>query len=196
MRNQLFTSLTRSSAITHVVVTIAMGGVLLIYYALFFRPLALARETDTLRAAHLERLIRSANSTSRKHRELSNSLIDLQRSARDVHNRIPDEPLEAAFLRDITEIAQEVALNIVDYRRGKTSESPTHSKVEIGLKCQGSYKSICEFLDRVAGLSRLSRVQQMTVYTQDGAELYLFDITLLLFYGLKQADSGEGSAGR
>ena len=195
MRNQILTSRTRSSAITHVVVVVAIGGVLLLYYALFFRPLAIARETDSRRAAQLERLLRSANSVGRQHRELSNSLTDLQQGAQDVRDRIPDEPLEAVFLRDITEIAQEVGLNIVDYRRGTTSRTPTHSQVEIGLKCRGSYTSICGFLDRIAGLPRLSRVQKMTVHAKNGADLYPFDITLLLLYGLIQVDSGKGSAG-
>jgi hypothetical protein len=56
------------------------------------------------------------------------------------------------------------------------------------LKGQGSYASICAFIDKLSKLNRLSKVRDLKLQAADGASEYPMTATLIIYFGLQAAD--------
>ena len=82
--------------------------------------------------------------------------------------------------------AAQAGLQIRDYRPGVVATRPTHSQMEIQLSCQGTYRSLCEFLDRLAALPRLTRVEKMEI-TAAGPESQPTTLSLIVYFRLRKA---------
>jgi Tfp pilus assembly protein PilO len=86
----------------------------------------------------------------------------------------------------MNEAAQEVGLEIRNYRRGVVLVNDSHSQLEVFVSCAGSYPQICRFFHRLARLPRISTVEKTTITSDSTAEAYPVDLTLRLYYGARQ----------
>jgi len=119
---------------------------------------------------------------------VSAALLERDPSCKPVtmRQRIPEHPREAEFLKQVTQAADDEGLKIHNYARGNLDQKPTHAEFTVQLSCEGNYKSIVGFLDRLAKLSRVATVQRLTL-SAGNVETYPFDLTLLLYYGAQAA---------
>ena len=139
-------------------------------------------------ARHVEARVAGSKRLRLEHQALTEQLADLRQRAKMIRQRIPDQPLEAEFLQQLTEIADSEGLTIRDYQRGSASVTSTHSQLEIRIEGEGDYAGLCGFLDRIARLPRVARVQFMQVLEPADAEqmMYPIDISLMLYFGVRQ----------
>ena len=65
--------------------------------------------------------------------------------------------------------------------------------MQVTVKGSGSYASICRFVDRLAKLKRLSKVNDLTVSAEGNADEYPMTATLVIYFGLqgKGLESGK-----
>lgn len=108
--------------------------------------------------------------------------------------RVPTRADETEFLRQLAAIARAAQLDIRDYRPGRVSQWPTHSELELAVRAEGSYQSLCHFLAALGELPRICRVSQLTVSAPDRPDqLSVIDFQLALAFGLSPAASAGDS---
>ena len=140
------------------------------------------RSKQDTEAARLVTVLETAGEVLQQHRKLTDELAQLERNALLMRERIPDQPREAEFLRQVTAAAEAVKLRIVNYERQGVIATETHSEFDVRLNCQGSHAAICEFLDRLERLSRVAVVKNVSIVARDNIGSYPMDLTLTLYY--------------
>lgn len=162
------------------VTLLAIAGV---GYLLVLRPLRAETADRHARAAMLENRLQDSDVLRAEHRRLTLAVAEREQKNRAVARRVPNEPLEAEFLAQAAALAGQAGLKLGDFRPGVVRVREGHSQMEIQLSCLGPYRSLCKFLDRLAGLDRLSRVAQMEVNAGASADCPA-TVTLVIFFRL------------
>ncbi len=146
-------------------------------------------------AAELEVTIRDGNRVRAEHAQLAEELADARRQAVLLQTRIPDKPQEAEFLGQASKLANEVGLQIRDYRPGTPVSTPSHSLLKVDLICKGDYASICRFLDQLATLPRHANVTCLQIDDDGSSPEYSVKISVILYYaaGDPASDDGKGT---
>ncbi|MCA9249258.1 MAG: type 4a pilus biogenesis protein PilO [Planctomycetales bacterium] len=158
-------------------------------FLVVYRPLARSQQEHEAKISRLARLSRTADNIRRQHASLTSELAELREHTNEIHQRVPEFAEEADFLARVAEIAAVENLQITEYRRGNATESATHSCLEVGLNCTGSYTSICQFLDKVAALPRISSTKSALIRPADHTDRRSCDLVLELFYGMRPRES-------
>ena len=153
-------------------------------YKVSLSPMEATQESSE-RIESLRQLLREAERVQKEHADLTQTLRATERRALEIRQRIPDHPSEADFLKKITEAAEAKGLVIREYRRGVLRTEETHSQLDVEVVGEGSYRSICEFVDQVAALSRISKVKTLHINRKDNDQAYPVEITFVLYFGLK-----------
>jgi Tfp pilus assembly protein PilO len=142
-----------------------------------------------LESADKEQFLSQADEVRVEHKQLTERLAQLETNAVTMRQRIPEQPREAEFLKQITQAADDEGLKIHRYERGSLERKSTHSEFTVRLSCEGDYHAVVGFLDRLAKLSRVASVQTMSL-TAGNTEIYPFDLSLVLYYGAQVAEGG------
>jgi len=169
---------------------VGVAGIALAY-VLVFRPLHEEIGDCQARATTVEGLLADAASVRAEHRRLCESISRMEADEATIRSRVPEEPLEAEFLAQLTEAASQAGLKIKDFRPAAPLARDTHSQIEIQFSCAGPYPGLCRFLERLSGLPRLARVERLEV-TSGGADATAATITVMIFYGLAKPPQTQG----
>lgn len=163
-------------------------------YCLVHLPLAEKQRVCVAQIAVLDGLLEHSGEIRATHSRFKDSLAKIRDRADALRERIPDRPRETEFLEQMNEAANEEGLNIRDYRRGAVMVKDTHSHLDVHVSCAGSYQQICGFLDSLAGLPRISTVEQATIISDSDAEGYPVELTLRLYYGKQERSKDKRRA--
>ncbi len=176
------------------VVTVAVAA--LIYFAAY-APLDRRLDAVLLRTASLDELLDRENQIRAEHAKVSESLAEITDRTKLLHRRVPREPREVEFITQVTEVANDEGLNIREYLFGAITNKQGYSQMELTLNGDGTYHSICGFLDRVHRLPRLSSVAEMDVNVDSPTESYPINLTLVIYFNLIDmvADSEQENHG-
>lgn len=136
--------------------------------ALVYRPLQSATSETLARRGEIDSLLKDADRLRAERDRLKQSLSEARQEERRLLSRVPDAPHEAVFLGQVSRLAQDVELQIRDYRPGEVRARPNYSEMEISLACEGSYDSLCRFLDGLARLPRLVKLSLLDVTDPEG----------------------------
>ena len=113
-------------------------------------------------------------------------LVQARAHQQQVHQRVPTLPNEIAFLDQLSAAAQQAGLQIRDYRPGSHSEHPTHHEVELILRAEGSYESLCQFAASLNSLSRMCRIAHLSLSAPpQGKTDMTIELRITLVHGLK-----------
>lgn len=122
-----------------------------------------------------------------RHAEQELELADLLARVEQVNRRVPEESREGEFLSTISQLAETHQITIEDFRRGKSTETPTHSVVTVTITARGPHAGLCRLLDAIAKLPRLAELTQLQLKSQTGPEGYPVQLTYALYYGMSDA---------
>ena len=73
-----------------------------------------------------------------------------------------------------------------------------YAEMQVTLKGQGSFGSICSFIDQLTKLTRLSKIKDLTLSAGESATEYPMTATLVIYFGLRgndEASAQEGHSG-
>lgn len=176
------TKLRMSGWLVHLVgVTSVLGGFAL--YHLVVAALILHEQQQiAIETADKERYVARKDIVHEEFDQYTARLTELMNNAETMRQRIPEQPQEAEFLKQVSQVADEHGVKIIKYDRGSLQRKGTHCEFDVRLSCEGNYPAICAFLDRLARLSRVTTVQSLTL-TSSQADTYPFELSLLLYYG-------------
>lgn len=157
-------------------------------YALAIRPMEGWKADCDARSNDLAERLKDADALRNEHARLTRLAEEVQQKAEALARCVPEEPLEAEFLSQVTAAAQASGLKLGDYRPGVIATQAGRSQLEIQLSCEGPYRGICAFLDRLASMERLSRVVQLDLAAAE-PEGCSAQLTLTIFFKLTPADA-------
>jgi Tfp pilus assembly protein PilO len=127
-----------------------------------------------------------------QHAKVSSTLAEVERRIADVQSRVPNDAEAGQFLKEVTRVANEEQLSIRNFQPEKPASKTGYGEMEVTLKGEGTFASICRFFERLSRLSRLSKVKALTVSATDNASGYPMTATLVIYFGITgTADSGS-----
>ena len=158
------------------------AGVVLAALFLGIRPIEEQEARLLAKAAQLATALDIEAAVQAEH-----TLLAAKRQAADVKvqellDRIPNVPRESDFLGQITTLASEVGLSIVDYRPGTATEKQGYKQMTLTLSSDGSYESVCSFLHKLNELPRLNRVTTLDIAPVNVQNQYQMMMTLTIFF--------------
>ncbi len=154
-------------------------------YAFVAHPLWQDIGLNRDRVADLQKLLDNAPQIRAQHAATQNTLGALQKDIEQLQRRIPPEPAEAEFLSQLTSAAGAAGLAIRDFRPGVVRQAADHWRLEVQLACAGSYQALCIFLDRVASLPRLARVNHLEIASSRQPGGYPITLSMTVFFKLE-----------
>ena len=125
---------------------------------------------------------------------LGSQLESQQRRAAEVRRRIPDDPDEAEFLRQLSEAASRGGVVIEDFNRGGMTARAGFCQLDVSLRCGGSYDDICRFLDQLEGFPRITKIVSLDLISAGRSERYPMQLTIRLYFGVRQASEIASAA--
>lgn len=140
---------------------------------------------------------RSAARLASVHAELA--AIEKQSAAaalrvQEGRRRIPPEPGESDFIREIMEVAKSAGVAIKDYRPEPAVVISGCRQLPIHLSGSADYGGICRFLDRLHRMPRLATVERLEINTAAGSTAYPVAVTLgVYFTGAAPVESKKGA---
>ena len=159
------------------------------FYLLFTLPLLAERSADITRIEQLRRLVLTDKSVAQTHAELTEELAELRERAESIRKRVPATSDEAEFLGKLAQLADDHDVRILEYRRGQVQRAKTHTQLDVGLKCTGSYAGLCAFLDQVAQLQRISSTTEISIRSENIPAMRSVDLVFKLFYDMQHNQS-------
>ncbi len=179
----------------HALAAAGLVALLLGVWWSWIRPLTSQRAIVTQRIDQLANRQASAEEIRAEHLSLRERLSAVQQREAALLARVPDDPSDEEFLALASRLAKESGLKLQDYRPGKSITGPACSSLELQVIAEGSYVSICRFLDGIAKLPRHSTVAGLHIDATGDEEACLVEISLLLYFGAptESAPLGKGT---
>jgi Tfp pilus assembly protein PilO len=140
--------------------------------------------------------VRNGPVTREYHRIAVAKLHDVTTRIANLQRRVPQDADAGAFLKEITRLAGEGHLSIKDFHPEKPEVKAGYAEMQVTLKGQGSFGSICTFVDQLTKLTRLSKIKDLTLSVADNATEYPMTATLVIYFGLRGSDEASAQGGR
>lgn len=160
---------------------IAVGGCLLMLSSVIV-PLMQQNSDVVAREQKLRKVLDLEDSVVQENERLTQILIEADQKIQSLLDRIPNVARESDFLGQITTLAREVGVEIMNYHPGQISPKTEYHEMTLTLTSQGSYEGVCNFLHRLHSLPRLSRANNMSILPVPGSHTYSLDMTLTIYF--------------
>ena len=149
-------------------------------------------------SAQIDELLQSVRNgpvMREQHRLVSNKLREVTTRIANVQRRVPRECDSNSFLSEVNQLAKSVELAIKDFHPETPETKTGYAEVKVTLRGQGSYGSICSFVEQLTKLSRLSKIKDLTLSAGEDANKYPMTATLVIYYGLSGKDAASAPEG-
>lgn len=135
-----------------------------------------AREQALRKILDLEPAVTSENE------RLTQVLAEADIKIQSLLDRIPNVARESDFLGQVTTLAKDVEVEIMNYLPGNIRETEEYNEMSLSITSQGSYDGICNFLNRMHSLPRLSRTSKLSLAPVVNGKTYSLNMTLTIFF--------------
>lgn len=134
--------------------------------------------------------------TREHHRIATEKLHEVTTRIADLQRRVPRDADAGTFLKEVTQLANAGKLAIKDFHPEKPEAKTGYGEMQVSLKGQGSFGSICSFIDQLTKLTRLSKIKDLSVTVGESATEYPMTATLVIYFGLRGSDEASAREGR
>ena len=162
---------------------------LAVSYSMLHMPIYREQEQTLAKIEELKLSVQNASAIREQHQKVSDRLATAKERITAVQRRVPREADSGQFFDDVSQIAVEERLSIKDYSPAKPVFKDGFAQLEVTLTGRGSYASICSFFDRVSNLTRLSKLENLTLSASGSAAEYPMTATLIIYFGLRGKDA-------
>jgi Tfp pilus assembly protein PilO len=149
-------------------------------------------EAITATSSQIDELMQSVQNAPiirQQHRIVSDKLRDVTTRIANVRRRVPKEPDAGEFLKQVTQLASEQKLAIKDFHPEKPETRNGYAEMQVKLTGEGSFGSICTFMDQLNKLARLSKIKDLTLTSETDATEYPMTATLVIYFGLRASEA-------
>ena len=146
-----------------------------------YRPVDAQAAACSEQTEQLQVVLRDEQRLRAEHARLSRDLASAREQAAELSKRIPDQPQEADFLAQLTQLADAFGLKIQDYRPGVITPRSSYAAMRVDLICEGDYEGICRFLDGISELPRHSTMVRLEINAAPKKQLYSVELSLEVY---------------
>lgn len=183
------------SSVFHLVGLSVAVGICWLAVVFLLRPIEVERKKSIAEAEGVEEILQDEQSVTLRNQSLKRSLQEVDTRITRLLERIPNVPKEADYLGQVTALAKDVGLEIVDYRPASIQEHDEYHEMTVSLLSEGSYTGLCHFLNQISALPRLSRINELII-TPRGKGTYSVETKLTIFFAPStQLATQKGGAG-
>jgi Tfp pilus assembly protein PilO len=150
-------------------------------------------------SARIDELLQSVRNgpiMRKQHKLVSDQLRQVTTRIENVQRRVPPEPNAGEFLKEVTQLASAGQLAIKDFHPEKPETKNGYAEMQVTLRGQGSFGSICTFLNQLTTLTRLSKIKELTLSAGENAAEYPMTATLVIYFGLRGKEAAPTLEGR
>jgi len=173
----------------------AGGAVLLVVvgvsYGFGFSRFADQHEEHSDRTKQLSALLRTAPEVHIQHQRQQEEFEQLKQQTTAMRGRLPSLLGKEEFESSTKKIASTVGLFIKNTNWSDSIQGSSHSSAEFKISGNGSYASICKFLNEINQLARITKVSSLRLGSGQDSAQYPVDITFVLVYGVNSHDTEE-----
>jgi Tfp pilus assembly protein PilO len=134
--------------------------------------------------------------TREHHRIAVEKLHEVTTRIANLQRRVPRDADAGSFLKEVAKLAEGDKLAIKDFHPEKPEVKTGYGEMQVTLKGQGSFGSVCSFIDQLTKLTRLSKIKDLTVSVGENATEYPMTATLVIYFGLRGNDEASAQEGR
>lgn len=154
-------------------------------YSLLHAPTARALADISAQIDEQQLSARNAPLIHEQHHKVSDMLAQVEKQIVALEGRVPQDVDAGGFLREVSRIAVEESFAIKNFQPEKPAIRDGYTELEVSLKGQGSFASVCAFVERLGKLTRLSRMKDLTVTGGENVTDYPVTATLIIYCGLR-----------
>jgi Tfp pilus assembly protein PilO len=150
-------------------------------------------------SARIDELLQSVRNgpvMREQHKLVSEKLREVTTRIENVQRRVPREPNAGEFLKEVTQLANSGELTIKDFHPEKPEAKAGYAEMQVTLRGQGSFGSVCAFVEQLTKLTRLSKIKDLTLSAGDNAAEYPMTATLVIYFGLRGSETALAQEGR
>ena len=140
--------------------------------------------------------VRNGPVTREHHRIAVEKLHEVTTRIANLQRRVPQDADAGSFLKEVTKLAKGDKLDIKDFHPEKPEVKTGYAEMQVTLKGQGSFGSVCSFIDQLTKLTRLSKIKDLTLTVGESATEYPMTATLVIYFGLRGNDEASAQEGR
>src|SRR5882757_5648184 len=149
-------------------------------------------------SAQIEDLLASVRNgpVMREHHRIAvEKLHEVTTRIANLQRRVPKDADAGSFLKEVTQLATAGKFAIKDFHPDKPEAKTGYSEMQVTLKGQGSFRSICAFVDQLSKLTRLSKIKDLSLTIGESATEYPMTATLVIYFGLRGSDDASAREG-
>ena len=169
------------------VVLLVLGG----FYALVYQPLECKNVERTERSEQLDVLLVQTGPVGGQYRRLRSELAKMKTSVAELESQFEGAQSGEEVIENISQLATDVNLEILDYQIGLAESLPTHSQIEVAFRCRGAYASICRFLEKTEHLTKTTKLSKFELDSSSNSGSYPIQLTFVLYSEAKSHDTKE-----
>jgi len=150
-------------------------------------------------SAKIDELLQSVRNgpvMRQQHQIESEKLRTVKTRIANLQQRVPPEPDGGEFLNEVTKLAADGHVSIKDFHPEKSETKAGYAEMQVTLRGQGSFASICHFIDQLSKLTRLSKIKDLNLTAGDDSTEYPMTATLVIYFGLRGSETAKPQEGR
>ena len=135
------------------------------YFAVVYRTQSAAADDVSSQKIEIKRHIKTDSEMAARVSPMLRQIEKMKRRYNDEDwgQRLPERQELAGFLHEIASgLSQEKLINQL-IQPGNPSETPLYNCLPITLRCEGDFLSLARFLKRIDGMTRLVRIERLTI---------------------------------
>jgi Tfp pilus assembly protein PilO len=165
-------------------------------YSLVHAPVVRSITATSAQIDDLMQSVQNAPVIREQHHNVSEKLREVTTRIANVQRRVPHDADDGVFLKEVTELAKAEQLTIKEFQPDNPENRNGYAEMRITLKGEGSFRSICTFVDRLSKLTRLSKIKDLTIEAGDNANEYPMSATLVIYFALSGKQAPLAQEGR
>jgi Tfp pilus assembly protein PilO len=154
-------------------------------YSLLHVPAEQAIAETSNRIDELMQSVQNAPLIREQHGIVSAKLREVTTRIANVQRRVPNAADEGEFIKQVTALAEAEELSIKAFQPSNPEARDGYAEVQMTLKGEGSFSSICTFVDQLNKLARLSKIKDLELISETEATKYPMTATLVIYFGLR-----------
>jgi Tfp pilus assembly protein PilO len=158
-------------------------------YSFLHAPAEQASTETSNRIDELMQSVRNAPLIREQHGIVSAKLREVTTRIANVQRRVPQDAAAVEFMNQLVELAGTEEFTIKEYHPEKPEAKNGYAEMQVTFKGEGSFGSICAFMDQLNKLARLSKIKDLTLTSETDATNYPMTATLVIYFGLSSSDA-------
>lgn len=183
----------------HGIGVLVVIGATLLARLIVVAPIQQQRNDLATEVVETNKIAKTALSIRTDFEKTKQEIVKAEQRVATLRKRIPQQLNERQFLNDLSRLADEEGVALLDLRPGTVSREAEYSEMPIQLTIRATYPRLCRLLLGIAQMQRLVAVSEIHISSTPDTDFHTAEIELVIYYSqtdhITQAITAEGRHG-